>query len=270
MPKITLLSSLLVCFLFADTNLEVIEQTKPEASHTPKVKLTTRITPQKVKKSFRQDNHRYDKRYANFDYERNAYYDDEGYEYGYYDTSGYFYNNIFFTYGNGYTYRDRYHRRGHFRHNHLHRRHYVYHHVNDWNRVHCYREPNAMVRGHYYDRSYYPHRRYYQNNYRSNHYEYRRPARVNVTRMNGGHTHNRLIREHRHEHRVDRHREHNRNDIDRNNYNHYSNHNIYQNSRSNTSRNNIRRPQRRVNTTRMTTRNSSSSHSSVRHMGIFK
>ena len=125
----------------------------------PKAKmnrLTTRITPKKVKSSFRKDSHRYDKRYSNFDYENNGYYNDEGYYYGYYDNRGYFYDNIFYVYDNQYTYYDRRHHLGYFAYSHHHHRPYVYHSFNNWNRVHCYREPNVIVYGHYYEPTYYP------------------------------------------------------------------------------------------------------------------
>jgi hypothetical protein len=100
----------------------------------------------------RSDDHRYDSRYRNFDYNRNSYRDDFGYFYGYFDRVGYFYNNIFFTYGNGYTYYDRLHRKGHFKHNRPHFREYRYHKNNDWNRTRKYREPNRPIYGPYYEK----------------------------------------------------------------------------------------------------------------------
>ena len=118
--------------------------------------LTTRITPKKVKSSFRKDSHRYDKRYSSFDYEDNGYYNDDGYYYGYYDNRGYFYDNVFYSYDNQYTYYNRQHHLGYFGYSYHHHRPYVYHSFNNWNRVHCYREPNVIVYGHYYERSYYP------------------------------------------------------------------------------------------------------------------
>ena len=170
--------------------------------------LTTKV-PNKLKKSFRKDHHRYDKRYSNFDYENNGYYNDDGYYYGYYDRDGYFYNNIFFTYNRTYTYSDRRYRRGYFSHRHHHYRPYVYHRFNNWNRVHCYREPNRIVYGHYYDRSYYPQygrdnfgNRYYSNEARMSsyssynhqnytqrgHYNNQRNYNHNTTRMNSRYT----------------------------------------------------------------------------------
>lgn len=54
--------------------------------------------------NFRSDDHRYDNRYRNFDYNRYGYADDFGYYYGYFDRTGYFYNNIYFLFDNRYTY----------------------------------------------------------------------------------------------------------------------------------------------------------------------
>jgi len=206
MRNTLLLSTLLASALLADTSLgekisvgtaqeSIINEVTPPKKVTTQTHLTTRVSPAKIKKAFRADHHRYDKRYADFDYDNQGYYNDDGYYYGYYDNRGYFYNNIYFTYNSFYTYEDRCHRRGHFGYGYHHRRHYRYHRMNDWNRVHCYREPNVMVIGNYYDRSYYPRTRYYNDPYRSNyygsHYEpYRRPARMSVTRMNG-HMHER-------------------------------------------------------------------------------
>ena len=100
----------------------------------------------------RSDHHRYDKRYRNFDYKRNGYFDDYGYYYGYFDKTGYFYNNIFFTYNNRYTYRDRLKRKRNFHPNHVHYRPYRYHSVNNWNKSKKYRKPNQTIYGKYYDR----------------------------------------------------------------------------------------------------------------------
>jgi len=198
MRNIILLSTLLASALLADTSLgekisvsstqESItnEETSPKKSiSNTETHLTTRVSPSNIKKAFRADHHRYDKRYADFDYDNQGYYNDDGYYYGYYDNRGYFYNNIYFTYNNFYTYEDRCHRRGHFAYGYHHRRHYRYHRMNDWNRVHCYREPNVMVRGHYYDHSYYPRTRYNNNPYHSDYNHYHRPARMNITRING-------------------------------------------------------------------------------------
>ena len=281
MQKIFLISGLLLSSLVADSALGTPITAQSIEKPIVQKPLRTRINPNQQTKvlsnnqrSFKKDHHRYDKRYENFDYERNTYYDDEGYEYGYYDTTGYFYNNIFFTYGNGYTYRDRYHRRGYFRHNHPHRRHYIHHRINDWNRVHCYREPNVIVYGNYYDRSYYPrnHRysnSYYHNDYRSNyhgqreHTPYRRPARMSVTRMNG-HTNSRTNSNHASNNRANSQNQNNHRNLSPSNY---SNH-----TRMNTPRANSRpttRPQPRRSTTRMTTRRSSNNHKN-RHIGMSK
>ena len=46
---------------------------------------------------FRKDDHRYDPRYRNFDYDRLGYSNNKGLYYGYFDHNGYFYNNIYFS-----------------------------------------------------------------------------------------------------------------------------------------------------------------------------
>jgi hypothetical protein len=102
--------------------------------------------------NFKSDDHRYDNRYRNFDYNRNSYADDFGYYYGYFDRTGYFYNNIFFLFDNGYTYYDRLHRRGHFDSHHPHYRKYKFDKKNDWNRSRNYRNDGEVIYGHYYDR----------------------------------------------------------------------------------------------------------------------
>ena len=127
---------------------------------------------------FRSDDHRYDNRYRNFDYNRNGYRDDFGYFYGYFDRVGYFYNNIFFTYDSRYTYYDRLHHRGYFKPNKVHYRTYRYHDHNDWNRKHQFREVNKPIYGAYYDRNYnkqrivekqYNNKKEYENRNNSNH-----------------------------------------------------------------------------------------------------
>lgn len=100
----------------------------------------------------RSDDHRYDSRYKNFNYDRYGYYDDFGYYFGYFDRTGYFFNNIFFLYDSRYSYYDRLHRRGYFRPTHVHYRPYKYHKVNNWNKTHQYREHNRPIYGHYYDK----------------------------------------------------------------------------------------------------------------------
>ena len=127
---------------------------------------------------FRSDDHRYDNRYRNFDYNRNGYRDDFGYFYGYFDRVGYFYNNIFFTYDSRYTYYDRLNHRGYFKPNAGHYRTYRYHDHNDWNRKHQFREVNKPIYGAYYDRNYnkqrivekqYNNKKEYENRNNSNH-----------------------------------------------------------------------------------------------------
>jgi len=101
---------------------------------------------------FRADDHRYDKRYKNFDYRRNGYYDNYGYYFGYFDNIGYFYNNIFFTYNNLYTYKNRLNHKRNFSPKHVHYRPYKYHLVNNWNKSRNYRKHNQTIYGKYYDR----------------------------------------------------------------------------------------------------------------------
>lgn len=105
-----------------------------------------------VKVGFRSDDHRYDKRYKNFNYKKYGYYDNYGYYYGYFDKIGYFFNNIFFLYDSHYTYYDRLHRRGNFRPNHAHFRKYKYSKAHTWNQEHRYRNENERIYGHYYDK----------------------------------------------------------------------------------------------------------------------
>ncbi len=287
MQKMLLVSTLLASSLLADTHLgekislssaqETIVQTplqtrvnpNQQARQTQPMSITnnqnsqlnTRVSPNNVKRSFRKDHHRYDKRYSSFDYDRYGYYNDEGYYYGYFDKRGYFYNNIFFTYNHIYTYHDRFYRRGPFAHEHHHRRRYLHHTFNDWNRVHHYRQPNHIVYGHYYDQTYHPHQ-HYSNHYNS-HYNYP-PARMNVTRMNG-YNHNTNHNNYNHSYNRDNNARmsvtrmngtHNRSYNSRQNYNR---HNNYRSSSSYQNRSN----QIRRSTARMTTRNSQG-----RHMGM--
>ena len=187
MKKILLISSLIFSTLFADNSLgtplynPTLKPQQGIKSYNKNVDNLPKATnPKYSKHKFKKDDHRYNKRYSNFDYETHGYYNDDGYYYGYYDSTGYFYDNIFFTYNSQYTYYDRVHLRGRFRPHYQHHRVYEYHVVNDWNRVHCYREPNRIVYGHYYDRpssyresyrsSYYNDSpRYYNNNHRYSH-----------------------------------------------------------------------------------------------------
>lgn len=106
-----------------------------------------------VNLGFRADDHRYDRRYENFDYNRNGYYDDYGYYFGYFNNIGYFYNNIFFAYNNQYTYKDRLNHRRNFSPNHVHYRPYKYHSENNWNKSRNYRKENQIIYGKYYDRN---------------------------------------------------------------------------------------------------------------------
>jgi len=119
-------------------------------------------TKVKKTKKFRKDDHRYDKRYRDFDYDRNGYYNDDGFYFGFFDRLGYFYNNIYFEYTSQYGYNDRLYRRGYFENSHHHYRRYNYYRDNDWNSVHRYREPNIIVYGNYYENQPEPEPYYYR------------------------------------------------------------------------------------------------------------
>ncbi len=126
------------------------------------VKVQAPIGDSVVDIGFRSDDHRYDRRYKDFNYKRYGYYDDYGYYFGYFDRTGYFFNNIFFVYNSKYTYYDRLHRKGYFRPNHIHFRKYVYTKGNNWNKEHKYRKNDEKIYGPYY----YKHptnNRYYKN-----------------------------------------------------------------------------------------------------------
>jgi len=203
MKKLIIISSFLFSALLADNSLGTPISTpilKPQheiKSYNKNIENPPKAKAQYSKRKFKKDDHRYDKRYNNFDYETDGYYSDDGYYYGYYDTTGYFYDNIFFTYNNQYNYYDRVHLRGHFQPYYQHHRVYEYHRINDWNRVHCYREPNRIIYGHYYDRpsyrdSYQPSSSYYNNSnrYYNNDYRYSRDNARMHTNTNQNTYHN--------------------------------------------------------------------------------
>ncbi len=110
----------------------------------------------KNNKKFKKDDHRYNKHYRDFDYNRNGYYNNDGLYFGFFDRRGYFFNNIYFEYNSQYTYNDRRDRRGYFEPYRHHYRRYRYYRDNDWNRIHHYREPDEIVYGHYYEERYIP------------------------------------------------------------------------------------------------------------------
>ncbi len=111
-------------------------------------KKTAVISEPLVNGKFRKDDHRFDDRYRNFDYNRLGYSSNNGLYYGYFDDVGYFYNNIYFEYDDEYTYDDRFNKRGYFDSNVEQIRVYIYHDNNGWNQKHHYREPNQYV-GHF-------------------------------------------------------------------------------------------------------------------------
>jgi hypothetical protein len=133
---------------------------------------TYRQSPPKdyEERPFRPDDHRYDRRYRYFNYDKYGYYNIDGLYYGYFDRKGYFFNNIYFKYNSKYKYIDRLHKRGYFSPYRHHYRRYIYHEDNDWNRVHQYREPNRIVYGYYYQEEYFPRDRRvnYHHNYNYN------------------------------------------------------------------------------------------------------
>ncbi|HIM94923.1 MAG TPA: hypothetical protein EYM49_07855 [Campylobacterales bacterium] len=165
MKRVLLISTIFaITSLFSDSVIISDERPTFQKRHTFNKTIKSE-KPNKQSSSyhrkFKRDHHRYDKRYSSFNYDRDSYYDNEGYYYGYYDNSGYFFNNIFFEYNAQYSYHDRLYLRGYFQPHHKHRRVYRYHTVNNWNRVHCYREPNVIVSGYYYNSpSYYNGSRY--------------------------------------------------------------------------------------------------------------
>lgn len=136
----------LIFFIGCTSNSYPIHNIPPKNTVTKK-ELT-------IKKEFRKDHHKYDRRYQDFDYNRLGYRANNGLYYGYYDNGGYFYNNIYFTYDDEYIYEDRYHMRGYFSPDTEHVRCYMYHKDNDWNVKHRYRKLNQYV-GHflYYERN---------------------------------------------------------------------------------------------------------------------
>jgi len=279
-----LVSSLIVTSILADTSLgqkisvgtaqeQIVNgHSSQNTAHSTNHQLETRVSPTNVKNSFKSDHHRYDKRYVNFNYDRDAYYNDEGLYFGYYDTTGYFFNNIFFAYNSNYSYNDRRYRRGFFRHGHRHHRRYIHHTFNDWNRIHCYREPNVIVRGHYYDRAYYPRSRPHVTTH--NHY-YSRP-KYNNQRDNSYRNNNHRNDHHRNSMRNDYHRPHNtpsRMSVTRMQDNRSNTRTPTRtqsnNYRNNTHRNSMQQGHRPSSShTRMNTRSSSQGQKGGRHMGI--
>ena len=178
LKTIIIISILATAPLVADTSLGTIVGGDKQNHEVKKVQKFKKTTKSKNRKKFKKDHHRYDKRYSSFDYDNRGYYNNDGFYFGFYDRSGYFFNNIYFEYDSRYTYRDRVYIRGEFSTNHHHYRTYRYHSHNDWNRVHCYREPDVIVRGHYYEERYYPEDRgYYRDDHRrSNYNEYQRDS----------------------------------------------------------------------------------------------
>lgn len=103
----------------------------PTNNIPPKVTFVKEDKP--LSQSFSKDDHRYDARYQNFNYDRLGYSNNAGSYYGYYDQRGYFYDNQYYNYSNQYSYDDRYRRRGGFGINGNHNRSYM---NNQWNSSH--------------------------------------------------------------------------------------------------------------------------------------
>jgi len=109
----------------------------------PPKKTFVKNEPLTKKQEFSKDDHRYDRRYQNFNYDRLGYSNNAGSYYGYYDRNGYFYDNRYYNYDNQYTYDDRYNRRGFFGINGRHEREYR---DNQWNHSHTqYIQPVMRV-----------------------------------------------------------------------------------------------------------------------------
>jgi hypothetical protein len=134
MRNILFLVSSIMFFIGCATDLP-IHKIPPKTTHVKEEIKTT----QKISK----DDHRYDTRYQNFNYDRLGYNNNAGSYYGYYDQRGYFYDNRYYHYNNQYTYDDRYNRRGFFGSDGRHNREQM---NNPWNQSHTnYIEPVTRV-----------------------------------------------------------------------------------------------------------------------------
>ena len=231
MQKILLISTIFaLTSLFADSVIISDERPTFQKRHSFNKTIDIQIdSSTSSNRTFRRDHHRYDKRYLNFDYDRNSYYDDEGYYYGYYDNTGYFFNNIFFEYNSEYSYHDRLYLRGFFQPHHHHRRVYRYHTVNNWNRVHCYREPNVIVEGYYYDTRYYErdhgrvtHGRFSDHNSRREYQEVERRREDFRNDYRNNYSHSRRGEYRSHSRRRERHRRENYRENSRRDHGHIS------------------------------------------------
>ncbi len=193
MNKLLIMGILLSTLLLqADTFLGTPIGTQAKS----KIKQEKKTLKRKSNKSFKKNHHKFDKRYRDFNYERQGYYNNDGYYYGYYDQRGYFFDNVYFEYDSRYTYDDRHALRGHFQPRHSHQRVYHYYDYNNWNRTHCYREPKVIVREYYNSEP-----RYY-NPPPERHYHYR--PRDNG-RIREGNLRQERRDQYRNEHRYNRH-----------------------------------------------------------------
>lgn len=97
MKKIIVIISLFLTSIFADSFLgkAILAPTLKPHHETKNYSKNIDNPPTKLKDKhskyrFKKDNHRYDKRYKYFDYDRYGYYNNDGYYYGYFDATGYF------------------------------------------------------------------------------------------------------------------------------------------------------------------------------------
>jgi len=135
MKNILFLAPLSILFLACATDL-------PQNKISPKKTFVKAEKP--LKQSFSKDDHRYNTRYQNFNYDRLGYNNNGGSYYGFYNQEGYFYDNRYYHYNNQYTYNDRYNRVGMFASERQHDRQYL---NNEWNRAYpsTYIQPVTRV-----------------------------------------------------------------------------------------------------------------------------
>lgn len=134
MKNILFLATLAIFFIACATDL-------PQNNIPPKKTFVKIEEP--LNQSFAKDDHRYNARYQNFNYDRLGYSNNAGSYYGYYDQNGYFYENRYYDYNTQYTYNDRYNRNGRFDLAGQHNRQYM---NNQWNQSHTnYIQPVTRI-----------------------------------------------------------------------------------------------------------------------------
>ena len=129
MKKALLLSLFVLVFIGCSNNYPTYKIPPKQKTSVKEEKKEPTLTSKAISK----DDHRYDERYANFNYDRLGYSNNSGGYYGYYDRDGYFYNNQYYPYNDRYRYEDRYYRRGLFDREREYNRGYI---DNQWNRNH--------------------------------------------------------------------------------------------------------------------------------------